>query len=294
MVTSSRPPDMSEQLTPVAVRVAREMTAERQAHMQIPQGIWRSVRRVLPVASVLVFLLTWQLVGERTNPILLSTPTSVAQAFGKMWSQGILVPAFLHAMAVLGTGLGLAAVIGVALGVLMGRSATFYSVFSPYVAFFQATPLVALVPLMVIWFGIGFSAEVAVTFMLGIWSIIINTTEGVRNTPTTLLDMARLYHVKERSVVLHIALPNALPYIFAGFRIALAKGLIGVIIAEMDVTLKGLGGLAENYGSSFQTAFLLATIITSSCVGVIGAIILDLLRRRVAPWAAKSDVERKV
>lgn len=293
-MASSRPPEVGELLTPLAVSTDPDMTAGRRARAPISHRIWRSARRALPLASVLVFLLIWQLVGERTNPILLSTPTNVAHAFGTMWSQGILVPAFLHAMAVLGTGLGLAAVIGVALGVLMGRNATFYSVFSPYVAFFQATPLVALVPLMVIWFGIGFKAEVAVTFMLAVWSIIINTTEGVRNTPVTLLDMARLYHVKERSVVRHIALPNALPYIFAGFRIALAKGLIGVIIAEMDVTLKGLGGLAENYGSSFQTAFLLATIITSSCVGVIGALILDLLRRRIAPWAAKSDVARKV
>jgi NitT/TauT family transport system permease protein len=84
------------------------------------------------------------------------------------------------------------------------------------------------------------------------------------------------------------------PYIFAGLRIALAKSLIGVIIAEMDISLKGLGGLIQNAGDAFQTAPLLAAIICSSVVGVIGTIILEVLRRRIAPWAASSDVHTKV
>jgi NitT/TauT family transport system permease protein len=83
-------------------------------------------------------------------------------------------------------------------------------------------------------------------------------------------------------------MPNALPYIFAGLRIALAKALIGVIIGEMDISLKGLGGLIQNYGDAFQTAPLLAAIITSSIVGVIGTVVLELLRRKLAPWSNSS------
>lgn len=251
----------------------------------------RGVKKLLPVVSVLVFLTIWQIVGARINPILLATPSAVGQAFVDINREGLLWPAFSRAMEVLVVGLGIAGVAGIAIGVLMGRSDTAYRTLNPYVAFFQATPLIALTPLVVIWFGIGFQSEVAVTVLLAVWSVIINTSEGVRNTPESLLDMARIYQASERSVIRQIALPHAIPYMFAGLRIALAKGMIGVIIAEMDVSLKGLGGLVEDFGNSFQTARLLAAIITSSCVGVIGTIVLELVRRRVAPWAGRSKAK---
>lgn len=97
----------------------------------------------------------------------------------------------------------------------------------------------------------------------------------------------RVYHATERSVIRNIAMPHSLPFIFAGLRIALARALVGVIIAEMDVSLKGLGGLITNFGDSFETASLMAAIITSSMVGVIGTMFLEILRRRLTPWAAR-------
>lgn len=248
----------------------------------------------LQVLSVVVFLGIWQIAGAHVNPILLATPTRVWSAFINLIQGGTLGPAFLRAMEVLGVGFAIAAVVGIVVGILMGRSSVARRILNPYVSFFQATPLIALTPLVVIWTGIGFNAEVLITVLLGVWSVIINTEEGVRNTPSTLLDMARVYHAGELSVVRNVAVPNAVPYIFAGLRIALAKSLIGVIIAEMDISLKGLGGLIQNAGDAFQTAPLLAAIICSSVVGVIGTIILEVLRRRIAPWAASSDVHTKV
>ncbi len=259
-----------------------------------PLGSLLAYPLTLQVASVIIFLILWQLIGSGLNPILLATPAAVADAFAKIVENGSLVPAFLRAMEVLAVGFGLSAAVGIAVGVVMGRSVTADRVLSPYVNFFQATPLIALVPLIVIWFGIGFVAEVAVTFLLAVWSIIVNTSEGVRNTPETLLDMARVYHKPERSVIRNIAMPFAVPYIFAGLRIALAKALIGVIIAEMDVSLKGLGGLIQNYGDAFETASLMAAIVTSSLVGVVGTVVLEVLRRRIAPWAGRSHVNTQV
>lgn len=246
---------------------------------------------VLPVLSVIVFLGLWQVFGSNINPILLATPSAVADAFAGMIRDGTLAPAFLRAMEVLGVGFGLAAVVGIGLGILMGRSASAQRVLNPYVSFFQATPLIALTPLVVIWFGIGFQSEVAITFLLAVWSIIINTQEGVSNTPETLLDMARIYQASGSSVIRNIAVPYAIPYIFAGLRIGLAKGLIGVIIGEMDISLLGLGGLIQNYGDAFLTAQLLAAIISSSLVGVIGTTILEVMRRRIAPWAVRVRVQ---
>ena len=273
------------------VRVAADGATQR-----MRRGPLAMVRRlahnkaVLPIVSVIVFLAIWQVFGSTINPILLATPSAVAKAFVEIVQDGSLVPAFLHAMEVLAIGFALAAVVGIATGILMGRSDAARRVLNPYVSFFQATPLIALTPLVVIWFGIGLQAELAITFLLAVWSIIINTEEGIRNTPSTLLDMARIYQASRWSVIRNIAVPFAVPYIFAGLRIGLAKGLIGVIIGEMDISLKGLGGLIQNYGDAFLTAQLMAAIISSSLVGVLGTVILEVVRRRIAPWAERVNV----
>ena len=248
-------------------------------------------KAVLPIVSVIVFLILWQAFGSTVNPILLATPTAVGNAFVEITKDGSLGPAFLHAMAVLASGFALAAVVGIGLGILMGRSEAAHRVLNPYVSFFQATPLIALTPLVVIWFGIDFQAEVSITFLLAVWSIIINTEEGIRNTPQNLLDMARIYQASRWSVIRNIAIPFAIPYILAVLRIGIAKGLVGVIIGEMDISLKGLGGLIQNYGDAFQTAQLMAAIISSSLVGVLGTVVLEIIRRRIAPWAEHVNVK---
>lgn len=265
-----------------------------QPSSRTPRAVMRRLvpnKAVLPIASVIVFLLLWQAFGSTVNPILLATPTDVVKAFVEITQDGSLGPAFLHAMEVLAGGFALAAVVGIALGILMGRNEAARRVLNPYVSFFQATPLIALTPLVVIWFGIDFQAELAITFLLAVWSIIINTEEGIRNTPETLLDMARVYQASRWSVIRNIAVPYATPYIFAGLRIGLAKGLVGVIIGEMDISLKGLGGLIQNYGDAFQTSQLMAAIISSSLVGVLGTVVLEIVRRRVAPWAEHVNVK---
>ena len=278
------------------IRDPQVLAAAGEARQPPRRGLKAVMRRVarnkvvLPVVSVIVFLAIWQIFGSNVNPILLATPVAVAGAFVSIIQDGTLTPAFLRAMEVLGVGFGLSAVVGIGVGTVMGRSDTVRRVLNPYVSFFQATPLIALTPLVVIWFGIGFQSEIAITFLLAVWSIIINTQEGVSNTPATLLDMARIYQASGTSVIRNVALPYAIPYIFAGLRIGLAKGLIGVIIGEMDISLLGLGGLIQNYGDAFQTAQLLATIISSSLVGVIGTAILEILRRRIAPWATQVTI----
>jgi len=234
-------------------------------------------RRLVPIISVIVFLALWQWVGSSVNPILLSTPGSVASSAVDITRDGVLVPAFLRALGVLFAGFGISVIGGIVIGVLMGRNETVYRAVNPYVSFFQATPLIALTPLVVIWTGIGFIAEVTITCLLA-----------------TLLDMAKVYHATELQVIRQVTLPNALPYIFAGLRIALGKALIGVVIGEMSVSLKGLGGLIQEYGNSFQTAPLLAAIICSSIVGVIGTVVIELIRRRIAPWSSGGNVHTRV
>jgi NitT/TauT family transport system permease protein len=202
---------------------------------------------------------------------------------------GQLAPAFGGALRDLGIGYGLAAVVGIVIGLAMGRSPVVERMLNPYVNFFQATPLIALVPLVIIWFGVTLEARVVVVFILGVWSIIINTSTGVKETSPSLLDVGRIYKLNGLQVVRDVQLPNAVPHIFAGLRIALGKALIGVMIAQMEISITGLGGIVINYGDAFKTAYLLAGVVTASLVGVIAAVFLEVIRKRVFPWTEDEE-----
>jgi len=263
-----------------------------------PAGLQRTLKRVrasrvtytlLPILSLAVFFTVWQVVGGRVNPILLATPSSTAKAFWDLLTSGQLLPAFATTMKDLAIGYGLAIVAGVSVGVAMGRSPVLERIMDPYVNFFQATPLIALVPLIVIWFGVGMEARVAVVFLLAVWSVIINTTTGVKQTPAALLDVGRIYKFSRRHVITRIQLPNAVPSIFAGLRIALGKALIGIVIAQMEISVTGLGGIVVNYGNAFRTAYLLAGVVTASLVGVVAAVALEVIRKVAFPWTEEQE-----
>lgn len=245
----------------------------------------------VPIVSVIAVLLIWEIVGRRLNPYLLSTPAAVISAFRHLIANGQLVSAFGTSMEDLWVGFAAAVVVGLGIGILMGRSRVFERMFNPYVNFFQATPLIALVPLIVIWFGVGYESRVITTFTLAVWSVIINTYVGVKSTPIALIDVARIYRFSRRKIVTEIALPNAVPHIFAGLRVALGKALIGMMVAEMEISLAGLGGLVTNYGNSFETADLLAGVFAASIVGVITAVVLDITRKVLFPWIAATTAE---
>ncbi|MCW2975529.1 MAG: putative amino acid transporter, permease protein [Actinomycetia bacterium] len=286
---------MSADTTPAtATRIpapdrGRRLGLFRGEHGPSPLLQSRLGRISLPILSLVVFFTAWQIAGAHVNPILLSSPSSVAKAFWDLLTNGQLAPAFISAMKDLAIGYGLAAVVGIGAGLAMGRSPVLERIFDPYVNFFQATPLIAVVPLIVIWFGVNLEARVAVTFILALWSIIISTTTGVKQTPPSLLDVGRIYKLNRRQTIFRIQLPNAVPSIFAGLRIGLGKALIGVMIAQMEISVTGLGGLVINYGNAFKTAYLLAAVATASLVGVVAASVLELIRKRLFPWTEAQD-----
>jgi NitT/TauT family transport system permease protein len=249
----------------------------------------RAGKVALPLLSLVIFFGAWQIVGSNTNPILFTTPVKVAQAFWDLLTTGVLLPAFGGALRDLAIGYGLAAVVGITVGLAMGRSPIIERMLNPYVNFFQATPLIALVPLVIIWFGVNLEARVVVVFILAVWSIVINTTTGVKQTSPSLLDVGRIYKLNGFQVVRNVQLPNAVPHVFAGLRIALGKALIGVMIAQMEISVTGLGGIVINYGDAFKTAYLLAGVVTASAVGVVAAVALEVIRKRLFPWTEDEE-----
>jgi ABC-type nitrate/sulfonate/bicarbonate transport system permease component len=251
-----------------------------------------SRRRTLQIASVGVFLVVWQIVGTRSDPISFSTPVRVIGAFADLLQTGELEAAIPQAMADLFIGYFLAVIVGIGLGALIGWSPTLEALLNPYVNFALATPLVAVIPIIVIFFGIGWESRILSVFVLAMWKILVNTATGMKTTPKVLREMARVYHLTELQLVREVMLLNAVPAIFAGLRIGLASALIGMIIAESEVSVTALGGLILFYGTQFQTAYLLAGIFTSSFIGVFAIAALGFVQAHAFPWVAATTLGR--
>jgi len=229
-------------------------------------------------------LIAWQVIASRMNPILLPTPLDVARAFVQLVSTGELGRAVMISLLDLVAGFSLAVVIGVFLGFLMGRSSTADRLIMPYLNLLNSTPLVALIPLIIIWFGLEFKARLVFVFLLSVWSILLNSYVGVKTTGGLLREVSRVFGLSEAQFIRWVALPHALPYIFAGLRVGLGRAIIGVLISQMQMRLTGLGGLVISYGNRFQTAHLLAGVAVSSLFGVLSIGMLGVVQNRYFPW----------
>jgi NitT/TauT family transport system permease protein len=242
------------------------------------------VRSRVQLLSVIVFLILWEIACRNINPILMPQPSRVLGAFADLIRRGVLQEAFVISLQDMAYGYFIAVGIGTVLGILMGRSRTAERIISPYVSFFMATPTIALVPLVVIWFGFGLSARVFLVATVAIWAIAINTMTGIKVTSRSMREVAHAFRLSEQQFVRWMALPNALPYIFAGLRVALGRAVVGMIVAEMTMELTGLGGLVMIYGNAFKTAHLIAGVITSAVFAVVMAGLMDIISDRVFPW----------
>lgn len=269
-------PEVKAQTGPATV------TAPEWKPIRKKESWWASVR--VQVLSVTIFLLLWQFLARNVNPILMPTPTLIFGAFADLIQKGQLQKAFLVSLSDMGYGYLIAIAVGSILGVFMGRFRTVEKIVSPYVSFFMATPTVALVPIVIIWFGFSQSARVFLVATVAIWPVAINTMMGVKVLPRILREVGWAFRLREPQFIRWVALPNAVPYILAGLRVALGRAVVGMIVAEMTMELVGLGGLVMVYGNAFKTAHLIAGVITSAVFAVFASAVMDLIRDRFFPW----------
>ncbi|HLZ48397.1 MAG TPA: ABC transporter permease subunit [Candidatus Limnocylindria bacterium] len=177
-------------------------------------------------------------------------------------------------------------VVGIALGVLMGRYALVAKILFPYVNFFNATPLVVIIPLVIIWVGITAQARLLFVFLITLWPVLLNTAAGIRNVDRGYVDVGLAFGFTEGQLMRKISLPAAVPYILAGVRISAGLAIIGMIVSEMEISFVGLGFLLVSFGNSFETGKLLAVVIVTSALGVLNVTILKAVQRRWFPWIA--------
>jgi ABC-type nitrate/sulfonate/bicarbonate transport system permease component len=243
-----------------------------------------AMRWTLRLSSIAAILIAWQIYGGSINPILLSDPSAVAVAFVDMVRDGSLGHALASSLEVLGLGFLLGSVAGVVIGLAAGRSEVVAALIDLPVNALYAIPAVALVPVIVLWFGFAVTTKTVVVFLFVIFPVLINTTRGVREVDPELVEVARSFCSSERRMWFDLILPSALPFIVTGLRLAIGRALIGVIVAEFYTSLSGLGDLITTSASNFQTARMFVPIVVIALLGVIFTALLELAERRLVQW----------
>lgn len=241
-------------------------------------------RWALRLTSVVVILVTWQIYGSQINPILLSDPSAVAVAFVDMVRDGSLPHALASSLSVLGIGFAAGAVAGVLLGLVAGRSDVVAALLEYPVNALYATPAVALIPVIVLWFGFAATTKSVMVFLFVIFPVLINTQRGVREADPDLVEVARSFCSSEWRMWADLILPSALPYIVTGLRLAVGRALIGVIVAEFYTSLSGLGNLIATNANNFQTARMWVPVVVIAVMGVAFTALLELAERRLVQW----------
>lgn len=249
-----------------------------------PHKLSKNRRHLIAAASTIVLLIVWELYGRSVNPVLFTYPTAIARAFVNMVADGTLLAATGHTMAVMAIGAIIGSVIGIILGLWAGRNETFAAMIEIPLNALYAVPAVALIPVIVIWFGYGDVAKVVVVFFFTVFPVLINTMRGVQEVDPDLLEVSRSFCSSESKLWKDLLLPSALPYIVTGLRLAIGRALIGIIVAEFFTAITGLGNLIVTNANNFQTARMFVPIVLLSVIGVVLTALLGLLEGRMAPW----------
>jgi ABC-type nitrate/sulfonate/bicarbonate transport system permease component len=242
---------------------------------------------VITVASPVVLLGTWEIFGRDVNPVFGSYPSAIAEAGWQLARTGKLWAALSDSLRPFLLGYGLAILIGVPIGLVTGRFRTVEAAIGIYITAGYAMPLVALVPLLVLWLGLGFAVKVAVIFLMSVFPICINTWVGVTAVPKTLIEVGKSFVAPDSVILRRIVLPATLPYIMAGIRLAVGRAVVAMVIAEFFTSISGLGAIIITSANNFDTATMFVPIVILMVMAIGLTYLIGAVERRVAPWQAE-------
>ena len=257
-----------------------------------PADAETSERRPLPrwaimLASIVCMVLLWEIFGRQVNPVFGSYPSAIAVAFWELVVSGQLWSALFESLQPFVVGYGLAIVVGVPVGLVIGRFRAAEAALGIYVTAGYAMPLVALVPLLILWLGLGFAVKVSVVFLMALFPICINTWLGVVAVPKTLIEVGKSFVAPDLVILRRIVLPATLPYIMAGIRLAVGRAVVAMVIAEFFTTISGLGAVIINSANNFDTATMFVPIIILMLMAIGLNSLIGYVERKVAPWQAE-------
>lgn len=243
----------------------------------------------LRILATIVLLGAWQIYGSSVNPLLFASPTRILVAGWQMLLSGKLLVALGQSLTSLSIGLGLALVVGVVGGLIVGRYRTMENLIGHILDALYVTPRISLIPIIVLWFGLYLEARVAIIFLTGVFPILYNTMDGVKGVQKQLVDVARAYGARENQIFRYVILRAATPSIMTGVRLGIGRSLTGMVVAEMFTAVSGLGGITVFYGNTLDTAKMFVPIVVLAILGMILMRLGVFLERVFAPWR---EIER--
>ena len=255
--------------------------------MASARSYWsRNETWLLGTISMTLFLAFWELsVGLGwVNPLFTSSPSRIVTTAAEMFADGSIIEHIQVSAHEFAVGYGLAIVVGVPLGILMGWYSRVNAVLEPFVSALYATPRIALLPLILIWLGIGIASKIASVFLGAVFPILVNTITGVRTVDADFIKVARSFGCNDRQMFRTVVLPSSVPMLLAGLRLGLGHALVGIVVGEMYGATKGLGFLIATAGARFQTDQVMVGIILIAGAGVVLTELLRLAERRFERW----------
>jgi NitT/TauT family transport system permease protein len=246
---------------------------------------WHEHRRVRTIISILAGLALWELAGRLSpNTLFIVPPSAVAATFWKLLMNGDLARHTRVSSQELFIGFALAVAIGIPMGIWTATNEALRDYLDPWMNGLYATPTVALAPLFIMWFGIDIWSKVAVVFLAAVFPILINTYTGIQATDLHLIEAARSFNASRLQMFTKVLIPSAVPFIIAGMRLGVGRGIVGVVVGEIFSARAGLGFLISSSGQVFDTAGLFVGVVVLAVTGILSMELLKLLERRVAPW----------
>jgi NitT/TauT family transport system permease protein len=243
---------------------------------------------VLGLVGSCAILGLWQLLASTNaiNPLISSSPWSVIEAARMLAADGQLGSASWQSAELFLVGFGIALGAGLLIGVYIGWYKRVAAVLDPLVSLLYAAPRIALIPLISVWFGVGFETQVVVVMLMAVFPIIINVASGVATIDRSHLALARAYMGSNLAVLRTVAIPGAVPAIVSGVRQGIAQSLIGVVVAEYLLGNNGIGGLIVNAGSLVQSGTVFVGVLVVALAALLLTGLLRRLERRLDHWRA--------
>jgi NitT/TauT family transport system permease protein len=235
-------------------------------------------------ASFAVFVLLWKaiVVIGGYPPFILPPPEDVATRFVEGWADGLISPHAVATISEIALGFAVGAIVGLVVGYGLAKSALVERIASPYIVAAQATPILALAPLLALWFGPGLVSKVVICGLIVFFPIAVSTMVGIRSVDVGLLEMARSFRATRRQVLTTLEVPAALPSVMGGMRVGVTLAVVGAIVGEWAGAEKGLGVLVNlARGSLFDIPLMFATLVTIALLGIALYLVVVVLERRL-------------
>jgi len=255
-----------------------------------PKSLWHRFEPILiGTSSVVLLLVVWELLPRLLTlsagtKLFFTTPSQVAGTLWKMFATGMIWAPLGVSASGFAVGLALAIVVGLPLGILIGRSRTLNAMFDPFITAFNATPRLVFLPLVMLWFGLGLWSKVVIVFIGALFPILINTYEGVRNSDKLLINVVRSFGAKEWDIARLVVIPNAMPYIVAGLRLAIGRAVLGVVVAEFFGSESGLGVMMVQAAGRYQVDIVFSGLIVFAALSLAMTAAVQVLENRLSRW----------